>query len=150
MKNIRYTVFLCLHAIAFSQAQNQTENISIQGEVAFGKYTDCLRPGGICTFGSSNNKAHANTQITYNMDNTITLIIDRNKMTKDDEYKMLGQHLEANSKVNELTFARDEDLVLENDLKTSLKIANHLTKIAKGSYPVLINEHTITITLKLE
>lgn len=71
-------------------------------------------------------------------------------MTKDDEYKMLGQYLEASSKTNELTFAMDEDLVLENDLKTSLKTANHLTKIAKGNYPVLINEHTITITLKLE
>ena len=85
-------MLLCLTTIAFSQQKNATEKTTIKGELTFGKNPDCIRRGGICTFNTSQNKALANTQITYNKDNTITLIIDRTKITIEEEYKIVGQY----------------------------------------------------------
>lgn len=141
---------MCIPLVLFSQQKTTKANTTSNGELTFGKYTDCLRPGGICTFNTSQNKAQANTQISYNKDNTITLIIDRTKITKEEEYKIVGQHLTATSKVNALTFVMEDDLMLETETRTNLKIANHLFKIAKGNYPVYITKETFTINLKLE
>lgn len=154
MKKIIYIALLCLTTIAFSQQKNTTEKTTINGELIFGKNPDCIRRGGICTFNTSQNKAQANTQantqVTYNKDSTITLIIDRTKITKEEEYKIVGQYLTSTSKVNELTFIMEEDLMLEAETKIGLKMANYLTKIAKGNYPVVITKDTFTITLRLE
>ncbi len=150
MKKLIPIALLCLTTIAFSQQKNTTEKTTINGELIFGKNPDCIRRGGICTFNTSQNKAQANTQVTYNKDNSITLIIDRSKITKEEEFKIVGQYLTSTSKVNELTFVMEEDLTLEAETKIGLKMANYLTKIAKGNYPVVITKDTFTIILRLE
>ncbi|QRM89080.1 hypothetical protein FG167_07475 [Lacinutrix sp. WUR7] len=146
MKKIIHIAMLCLTTIAFSQEKTVRQTIFVNTSWE-GKR--CNGSNGLC-YISSTNKAQANTQITYNKENTITLIIDRTKITKEEEYKIVGQHLTATSKVNELTFIMEEDLTLEAETKTGLKTANHLTKIAKGNYPVVITKETFTITLRLE
>jgi len=150
MKKTIYIAMLCIPLIAFSQQKNVIEKNTVSSELIFGKYTDCLRPGGICTFNTSTTKAQANTQVTYNKDNSITLIIDRSKITKEEEFKIVGKYLTTTSKVKELTFIMIEDLTLEAETKSGLKTAKYLTKIAKGNYPVVITKDTFTITLRLE
>ncbi|WP_452230956.1 hypothetical protein [Lacinutrix sp. MEBiC02404] len=150
MKKHTLIAMLCLPLMLFSQQKNTTEKTSINGELTFGKNPDCIRRGGICTFNTSQSKAQGNTQIIYNKENSITLIIDRTKITKEEEYKIVGQYLTTTSKVNALTFIMEEDLTLEAETKTGLKTAKHLTKITKGNYPVYITKDTFTIILKLE
>src|SRR5690606_40766168 len=66
------------------------------------------RGRGTCGFAKAESKEQANTQIINNKNSTITLIIDRSKITKEEEYKIVGQYLTTTSKVNELTFAMEE------------------------------------------
>ncbi|WP_290700713.1 hypothetical protein [Lacinutrix sp.] len=154
MKKIIYIVLLCTISIAFSQEKRTEkrteEKTAINTELKFGKYTDCLRPGGICTFNVNSNKSQTNTTATYNKDNTVTLIIDRTKITKEDEVKIFGKQLDDVFKVNELVFVMDENFVLEKEIKSSLKTPEQVTKLAKGNYPIQITKETITITIKLE
>lgn len=150
MKNIIYIAMLCITTIAFSQEKKEAEKATINAELSFGRLGLDCSGRGVCSFNTNTNKAQLNTQITYNKGNTITLIIDRTKITKTEEYKIVGQYLATTSKVNELTFIMEDDLDLDDETKTSLKTANHLTKIAKGNYPVFITKDTFTITLKLE
>ncbi|MDO6596362.1 hypothetical protein Q4512_05510 [Oceanihabitans sp. 2_MG-2023] len=150
MKKIIHIALLCLTTIAFSQVKNISEKTTINTELSFGRLgLDCSGRGA-CGFNTSTTKAQANTQVTYNKENTITLIIDRSKITKEEEYKIVGQYLTTTSKVNELTFIMEEDLTLEAETKIGLKTAKPLTKIAKGNYPIIITKDTFTIRLKLE
>jgi hypothetical protein len=146
MKKIIHIAMLCLTTIAFSQEKTVTQTIFVNTSWE-GKR--CNGSNGLCYINSTN-KSRANTQVTYNKDNTITLIIDRSKITKEEEFKIVGQYLTTTSKVNELTFIMEEDLTLEAETKSGLKTAKYLTKIAKGNYPVVITKDTFTITLRLE
>lgn len=146
MKKIIHIALLCLTTIAFSQQKKTL----INAELSLGRLGADCSGRGACGFNTSTTKAQANTQVTYNKDNSITLIIDRSKITKEEEFKIVGQYLTSTSKVNELTFVMEEDLTLEAETKIGLKMGNYLTKIAKGNYPVVITKDTFTIILRLE
>lgn len=150
MKNIIYTVLLCITSIAFSQEQKTTKTITTNAIVTFGRYgLDCAGRG-VCSFTKTENKREANTTINYNKDHTITLIIDRTKITTTDAIKILGQPVTEQFKASDLTFAMEDHFNLEPELKTSLKTSKQITKIAKGNYPIQITKNHFIITLKLE
>lgn len=141
---------LCLTSIAFSQEQKTIETLTTEATLTFGRYgTDC-NGRGTCGFTTDISKAEANTTITYNKNNTITLIIDRTKVTKEEELKIVGKQLKRSSKLKDLMFVMAEELVLDNNTKHRLNTPKSLTKIAKGNYPIEITKTAFIITLKLE
>lgn len=154
MKKLLNIALLCITPIAFSQANkvinDSNKTTAINTELKFGKYSDCFRSGGICTFNTNANKVDSNTLVIHNFNNTITLIIDRSKITKHEELKILGQELMPKSKIDNLKFEMEESFILDASIKSNLKIAKPLTKIKTGSYPIIITAETFTITVNLE
>ena len=145
-----YVAWLMLPFVVISQNPKTTQNTPINAKSSFGRLGSDCSGRGVCSFNIDSNKAQVNSQLIYNEDYTLTLIIDRNKITKEEEVKIVGEILTETSKVNEITFLMEDELVLKDETKTTLKITNQLTKIAKGNYSALITKNTITLTLILE
>ena len=151
MKNIIYIALLCLTSIAFSQNQKSAIEASINAKITFGRNGADCSGRGTCSFNTNTNKASANAQIISNRDsNIITLIIDRTKITNQEEIKIIGQPLSSDSIKKEFAFIMEDDFTLEAETKLQLKAPIQLTKIAKGTYPISITKETFTITFKLE
>lgn len=147
MKNIIRIALLCITTSAFSQQEKQqnimTANTSWNGKRCNGSH-------GLCYINSTNNKAETNTKIIYNQDNTVTFIIDRSKITKEDEAKIISVNLNASFKPSQSIFIMEDDFELEMDDKSRLQIPLQLTKIPKGNYVLTITKDTFTIIFKLE
>lgn len=150
MKKRLYIALLCITSIAFSQNKKASTIATVNTQITFGRQSLDCRGRGTCNFEKAENIENANATATYNKDNTVTLIIDRTKITKENEVKIVGKPLDDVFKVNELVFVMDEDFVLEKEIKSSLKTPEQVTKLAKGNYPIQITKETITITIKLE
>lgn len=150
MRIFFYIAMLCITSIAFSQQQKTTQTTSINAMLTFGRLgLDCSGRGA-CSFKTTENREDTNAVATYNKDNTITFIIYRSKITKEDDLKIVGQPLTRDSKVSDLTFVMEDDLILDTYTKSRLHTPLQLTKIPKGNYALSITEDTYTITLILE
>ncbi|MCP4052318.1 MAG: hypothetical protein GY739_04475 [Mesoflavibacter sp.] len=143
MKKIIYIAMLCLPFIALSQANK----LSTEANLTFGRHSLDCSGRGTCSFTSPDNK-QANTEIIYNKDNTLSLIIDRTRITMEDELKITGQNLQETYRSEDLTFVMEEDFEIPIEIKTKLNMSSNL--IVKGTYPIQVNEthFIITITLK--
>lgn len=147
MKNLITIALLCLLTSAY--AQEEINENSIEASLSFGKYTDCLRPGGICTFKKSTEEKNPNTQAVFTKDKTLTIYIKRDAITLEDEVKIAGQEINKNTAIEELTFMMEEELILNEEAIKALQLPENLTTIATGSYPLLVTEKYFIITLKL-
>jgi hypothetical protein len=143
-KNITI-VLLCLSSIVFSQ-----EIKGIEAEINFGKYTDCLRPGSICTFNSSNELSNTNAFVFLEKDNSLEVNILRSKISNESELNLFGTDANTLSNLKDKVFKMEEDYLLEKVVIETLYPKTTFTKIVKGSYPINITEKYYTIMLKLE
>lgn len=137
-------------SIVFSQKQVEVNQKLISAEITFGRLGHDCKGRGICSFNTTSNTTKHNTQIKYHEDNRITLVIDRTRITKEEELKIVGQDLEVNTKIKEGLFVLEDDFILEALIKSELKTPHQITKVAKGNYSLLISKDTFTITLKIE
>ncbi len=130
-------------------AQDATTLNAIDAHLNFGKYTDCLRPGGICTFKETTDKYETNTKVYYSDNNTLTLVVDRNQISPNTEFLILGEHLNNQKTKDEYYFVLEEPLTLDEQLLYSLKMEKgHI--VAKGSYRVKVTNEHLLITLNLQ
>jgi hypothetical protein len=143
-KNITI-VLLCLSSIVFSQ-----EIKGIEAEINFGKYTDCLRPGSICTFDSSSELSNSNAFVFLEKDNSLEVNIVRSKISNESELNLFGTDANTLSNLKDKVFKMEEDYLLEKVVIETLYPKTTFTKIVKGSYPINITEKYYTIMLKLE
>ena len=147
MKNIIAIALLCLTTYAFSQA-GATDH-SIDANLSFGLYSDCFRRGGICNFNQSVAETRANTKVVFNQDQTLTIQIKRAQITLEDEVKILGQEIDRNNENDGFTFLMAEILELDNEMRMALKLPEELTRLATGTYPIIVTNDYFTVTLKL-
>lgn len=110
MKQTLITLLLvCTTTIALSQEHIAT----------FGKYTGCLRTGGICTISSppAEAKAYHNTNISFiiQKDGSTLLRIYRNKLSKEEEYIIFNKTITTQSK-DTLQFTMLEAMPLSENL----------------------------------
>jgi hypothetical protein len=147
MKKILTIVMLCLLTSAYSQ--EEIRDRSIDANLSFGKYTDCLRPGGICTFKTNEATEKFNTKVVFNKDKTLTIHIKRDQITLEDEIKIGGQEIKKETNLEEFTFLMEEEIEIPEETRMALKVPEGVTKIATGAYPVTVTEKEFIITLKL-
>lgn len=147
MKNLITIALLCLFTSAYSQVEIN-EN-AIEASLSFGKYTDCLRAGGICTFKKNTEEKNPNTQAVFTKDKTLIIYIKRDAITPVDEVKIAGQEINKNTAIEELTFLMEEELILNEEARKALQLPENLTTIATGSYPLIVSEKHFIIILKL-
>jgi hypothetical protein len=148
MKNIIAIVLLCIYTHALSQ-EPDNGNV-INSNLSFGRFSDCLRPGGICTFKEAVEKKEINTHASYNTtDQTLTLHIDRNQITPNEEFSITGVNLTAKANIKKLRFLMEEPLELDASMIKALQLPAGLSTIAIGAYPILFKEDSLVITLKL-
>jgi len=142
MKTIFITLFLvCISTIAFSQEHKAT----------FGKYTGCLRAGGICTIETPQISEAENTNnisfITTQEGATIIRIY-RDKLTPDEQDQILGEPITLKNK-SLLQFKMEEALPLPEQIKslTSTTKSKQLTTLEAKTYPTVITDTYIDITI---
>lgn len=150
MKKIITIVLLCLTSIAFSQALEEEENKEIEAEVSIGKYTDCLRPGGICTFNVSSLETIGNSLVHLNKDNTITIRLNRTKISESSQINLFREEKRGENDAELPVFKMLEDFILEKETIIAIDPDARFTKIIKSNYPIIKSENYYTITLKLE
>lgn len=138
-------LFLCTYM--FPQIEPQT---TVTSNLSFGRFSDCLRPGGICTFKETVERKEINTHAFYNtIDQTLTLHIDRNQITPNEEFLIMGIKLTPKTNTKKLTFLMEEPLELYAAMRKALQLPPGLSTIAVGTYPILYKEDSLVITLKL-
>lgn len=135
-------LLVCTTTIALSQEHKAT----------FGKYTGCLRTGGICTISSPPTSSKAsednNISVLAKKDGSIILRIYREKLSKEDEYSIFNQDITDQSK-NTLQFTMLEALPLSEKLTDTLPTqkSKQLTVIEAKEYPTTISDSYIDITI---
>jgi hypothetical protein len=147
MKNIITIALLCLATSAFSQEEISDRFIDVN--LSFGTYTDCFRPGGICTFKVNQSTKKSNTQVVFNEDQTLTIVIKRDQITLEDEIKIVGQEITKDTVIEKLRFLMEEELELDKETRMALKLPEEVTKIGIGAYLITVTENNFIITLKL-
>jgi hypothetical protein len=150
MKKIIHIALLCLTTIVFSQEEKLDTKATTFAKLTFGRYGADCSGRGTCSFNTQATKAQANTKLIYNKNESLTLIIDRTKITLEDEIKIVGKQLTKNSKVNDFLFVMEDDFILDTTQQSNLKLPNDLSYIPKGNYPIQITNDTYIITIKLK
>lgn len=144
MKPILPTLFLvCISTIALSQ----------EYKASFGKYTGCLRAGGICTIETpplSNNKAIYDNNLSFirTEEGATILRVYRDKLTVEEHDRILGVPITSKNK-NLLQFTMEEALPLPEEIKavTSNKKSKQLAELEAKTYPTVITDNYIDITI---
>lgn len=127
MKNLITIALLLLLTNAYSQ--EETIDPPIDTHIGIGKWSDCFRRGGICTFEKKVDGKSANSLSVFNEDGTLTVRIRRDQITPVEEFKLLGEELHKESNPEKLTFLMEEELMIPEDVRQALKIPADLTKL---------------------
>jgi len=145
MKPILTILFLvCIASSALSQEYKAT----------FGKYTGCLRTGGICTITnipsaiSKTSENRNNTSFIQTKEGATILRVYRNKLTQDEQDHILGTPITSKNK-SSLQFIMEETLPLSKDIiaATSKIRSKQLTRLEAKTYPTVISDKYIDITI---
>ncbi|MEP0266823.1 hypothetical protein [Dokdonia sp.] len=143
MKTILITLFLvCNITIAFSQ----TTMITI------GSRTGCTGRG-ICTITNTpdtDNKTvnTNNASFIHIKEGTTVLRIYRNKLTQDEQDRVLGTSITSKNK-DSLQFIMEEALSLSEQVTAIISItrSKQITELEAKTYPTIITEDYIDITI---
>lgn len=147
MKIIISIALLCITFIAFTQEQKKNNKIKVI--TSWEGRPRCNGGHGLCAIKSSSITGQTNTTIIYYDTNKMDFIINRSKITKEEEIKIVGKDL-AVTVENEFIYIFEEDYALDTEIQTSLKLSAECIKIPIGSYPILVTKDTLTITFTLE
>jgi len=148
MKIIIHIALLCITTIAFTQEQKTAHQINVN--TSWEGRPRCNGGRGLCAINSSSNTRQANTTIYYYENNKVGFIIDRSKIDKEVEIKIIGIELSSTSIDKEFSYIMNEDYLLNLEAQIILKTSSKFTKIPKGSYPIKLAKDTIIITFNLE
>lgn len=148
MKNLFFTAILM--AICYLLPQQlvaQTHLKTTTATVKFGKWTDCERTGGICTFNTTTGgKKNSTTQVQFNaVNNELILTFTKNSLQQQNNLNVLKNKLEKGYHL----YAFTEDYIVPKNIKEALSITN-VTKIKKGNYLIKEVEGQFIMKLKLE
>lgn len=144
MKSIFISLFLvCLSTSAFTQ----------EHKASFGKYTGCLRAGGICTIEtppvSDNKTTNTNNMSFVTTKEGATIIrIYRDKLTLGEQDQILGIPITSKNK-DSLQFTMEEALPLSDEIKavTSNTKSKQISILEAKTYPTSITDKYIDITI---
>lgn len=118
-----------------------------QNELTFGRHGLDCRGSGICSFTTASSRSLGNAKILYQDENVI-LRIYRDRITKEEEKKLLGSsRVLANGKMLSIFHLESELPLTENIQKSFSKTQTTITKISSGDYPMSIEEKYIDILI---
>lgn len=151
MKNLITIALLCLLTSAYSQEEINENAVEVEltlGRFPNGEIEPCSGRGA-CSFQAHNSLETSNAVARFNKDQTLTIYIKRDQISEEDELKIAGQEINRNTEIEELTFLMEEELELNVEARDSLRLPEHLTTIATGTYPLIVTEKYFVVTLKL-
>ena len=114
-----------------------------------GRGTNCFGRGACSLTSIQNRDSNAiNASFIYTADGKTLLRVYRNKLSKDDEIKLLGAAITARNK-NTLTFLMEEPLQLTKEITelTSRIKSKQLQELAVGTYTTTISDQFIDIEI---
>lgn len=76
------------------------------------------------------------------------LIIDRNKISKEEELRIVGKEL--SSLMPSTLFEVEEDFLLDTQTAGAIGLTQDYTIIPKGKYPMVIEENSVYISFTVE
>jgi hypothetical protein len=151
MKHLITIALLCLFTSAFSQVRTIDNNSFVS--LTFGSKPSgndpCGWSRGICSMTSEKPKISSNAKILVNEDQTLSIYIDRNKITTEDEIKITGLLINRDTDLEKMTFVMQEDFIINKSILQSIKLPENLSIIPTGEYPIIVTEKEFIITLKL-
>lgn len=149
MKTILSILFIgCLAQLCPAQTINTVQEIEVR--ITTGRRSGCFG-SGMCTItkiDKNNREGQANAVLITQKDGRSLLRIYRNNLTQQQETKLMGVQITASNKTT-LQFIMEEALPLTTDIKTrtASTINKQLAILPVGSYPTIITEKYIDITL---
>jgi hypothetical protein len=151
MKKLIIIAMLCLFTSVYSQEEISEDAIEIifsAGRFPNGKGEGC-KGRGSCGFTMSKSVDSVNSQAYIDKDQNLVVHIKREKISNEDELKIVGQEISIYTEMEELSFIMEEELPLNKEVITALKITDNLTTIPIGEFPITVTEKEFIITLKL-
>jgi len=143
MKNILYIVLFILPLTVFSQVGEIRANTEFSGR-------HCRGTHGLCNIDPEAKVSETNTSLVYNQDNTITLTINRDKITIAQEIEILGQTIASITSYEGLYFEMEDDFIIESNLQSELSIQGSPPTIASGNYLIVVTENELIINFNLQ
>lgn len=106
----------------------------------------CRGTNGLCSI--ENNNQQANTKLVYKNDNTLTFIIDRNKLSESQVLQILKEQLTEASDLDNFSYTMVEDFLLDTAVQDQLKL--NQSTLSKGVYPIKITDNSFIILFNLK
>jgi hypothetical protein len=146
MKIIIYTLMiLCFPFYGFSQNQGGANLVDVNANWT-GRA--CRGTNGLCNIEVSTSSA--SNGLLENHDNeTLSLSINRQMITPEDESNLVSVRLAPNSEESEFIFIMEDDYELESQTIISLNLPAGSHTIDQGEYPVEITNDFIIIWFKI-
>lgn len=142
MKNTILILFLCSSFISFSQ-DTIVINTSFNGRHCFGKQ-------GLCDMTIPQKMGTDGNSKLYYTKGALNLIIDRDKLSKTEDYKVLGKTVDRLMYTEQTVYPLKYDLEINRNVIKGLHLLDKEYVIKKGNYPLLVSKEAYTITFKIE
>ncbi|RDK89093.1 hypothetical protein [Marinirhabdus gelatinilytica] len=141
---IYITLLLCsISTICSAQRGSVLVDASFNGFHCDGKH-------GICDIDNATNRAQSNTEITFNEDGTLTLKINRSKLSPNDVKSIAGTNSLSKNNSQPNHFIVNENFTLSGAIVKDLTNEEKVLRIKKESYPIQVTNEHLTITFTLE
>ncbi len=127
-------------------AQNESRKAS---QASFGRYgADCSSGRGACSFTVSPD-ANSGQSSKKASDKSVTLEINRNQLTPDEEIRIAGKSFAQFKSTETPIFIQQETIILDKTTLKNLDINPIFNAIQPGNYPMQITKDKVTIVFTL-
>jgi len=144
MIKITATIILMLVTL---MANAQTEKTTTTD---YGIMRDCFGGFGQCSAPNDTiNKSQTGRRFSKINNNSFILEIDRVNITEDEELYLAGKKLSMLDENERPVFSQHEDIILSDETLRQFGVDSKYKLLKKGSYPTIITEEKVIITITL-
>jgi hypothetical protein len=144
MKNIiTILFFVCIGNTCIAQGNPIRINTSFTGFHCDGKH-------GICDIDQANNRSQSNAEIILNEDGTLTLKIERSKLSENNLKSIIETSSLSTNTSKQYFFVVEEVFMIPISVANALDQGNHPLQIKKGNYPIFVTNNHLSLTFTIE
>lgn len=141
MKKIIITIILLISV--YTDAQTIVNlNADIRGRSCSGGLGICSITGG----GSISENKTFGQQIN---EHSFLLIIERNKISQQEEISLAGKNISELSRTTPQVFTMEDELILNDETTKKLGLENNYNTIPKGTFPLTFDDEKIYIKINV-
>lgn len=136
------TATLLLQGLLFAQT-----TVSIEADI---RGRSCTGGLGICGVSGGGSTTQSKTTARTIDEHSFLLMIERDKITSQEEKSLAGKSFSELSKNAQQVFTMEEEIVLDNETAKVLGLEKGYNVIPKGTFPMTFDDKKIYITLTVE